>query len=431
MQMVEWPTVTVAEVASEVTVGHVGPMADEYVEEGIPFLRSLNVEPFNVKLDGVKYISENFHHKLKKSSLAPGDVVVVRTGKPGACAIIPSNLPQVNCSDLVIIRCGERVRPRYLCYIINSVAAYHIDSHLVGAVQQHFNVAAARTINFNLPPLNIQDSTLALLGSLDDKIDLNRRMNETLEAMARAIFKDWFVDFGPTRAKMEGRATYLTQWIWDLFPDALDGEGKPMEWDRKQACDIIEFNPSEKLKKGEPAQYLDMAALPTQGASPVPPIDREFTSGTKFRNGDTLLARITPCLENGKTAFVQCLDGESTGWGSTEFIVMRSIYPVPKPYSYILARDHDFRRHAIQSMTGTSGRQRATTDAIAAYPVTTPGVEGVWLALGALIDPIFQKIAANADESRTLAQTRDLLLPKLMSGEIRVKDAEKAVEQAL
>lgn len=110
---------------------------------------------------------------------------------------------------------------------------------------------------------------------------------------------------------------------------------------------------------------------------------------------------------------------------------MRSIPPIPKSYSYILARYQDFRRHAIQSMTGTSGRQRVTTDAIAAYPLTIPRDENVWLAFGALIEPIFQKIAANADESRTLAQTRDLLLPKLMSGEIRVKDAEEITKSIL
>lgn len=276
-----------------------------------------------------------------------------------------------------------------------------------------------------------QEAIAAVLGSLDDKIDCNRRMNETLEAMARAIFKDWFVDFGPTRAKMEGRAPYLAQEVWDLFPDALDDEGKPVGWDRTPLSDVIELNPPEKLKKGALSPYLDMAALPTQGASSAPPIDREFTSGTKFRNGDTLLARITPCLENGKTTFVQCMDKKFVGWGSTEFIVMRSIPPIPKSYSYILARYQDFRRHAIQSMTGTSGRQRVTTDAIAAYPLTIPRDENVWLAFGALIEPIFQKIAANADESRTLAQTRDLLLPKLMSGEIRVKDAEEITKSIL
>jgi len=252
-------------------------------------------------------------------------------------------------------------------------------------------------------------------------------MSATLEAMARAIFKDWFVDFGPTRAKQEGRAPYLAPDIWSLFPDALDDEEKPDGWKAGKVADIVHFNPSEILRKGYPAPYLDMAALPTQGATPDNPIQREFTSGMKFRNGDTLLARITPCLENGKTAFAQCLDNDAVGWGSTEFIVMRAVPPVPKPYSYLLARDPPFRRHAIQSMTGTSGRQRARTEAVAEYPLAMPRNDALWTVLGNIIDPLFQRIAANADESNTLAATRDFLLPKLMSGEVRVKDAEKLI----
>ena len=94
---------------------------------------------------------------------------------------------------------------------------------------------------------------------------------------------------------------------------------------------------------------------------------REFTSGTRFRNGDTLLARITPCLENGKTAFVQFLHEGTVGWGSTEFIVMCSTPVVPPEFTYLLARDSRFRSEAIQSMTGTSGRQRAQAEALATY----------------------------------------------------------------
>ena len=140
------------------------------------------------------------------------------------------------------------------------------------------------------------------------------------------------------------------------------------------------------------------------------------------------MARITPCLENGKTAFIQSLTDDTVGWGSTEFIVLRAKAPVPAAVTYLLARDPAFRAHAIQSMTGTSGRQRARTEALASYPVSIPD-EGVWLALAGLIEPMFDRIRANGEESRTLAQTRDLLLPKLMSGEIRVKEAEKIMEE--
>jgi type I restriction enzyme S subunit len=281
------------------------------------------------------------------------------------------------------------------------------------------------------PPLAEQNAIAATLGALDDKIELNRQMNETLEAMARAIFKDWFVDFGPTRAKMEGRAPYLAPDIWSLFPDRLDDEGKPEGWRSGTLSDIVNISPTEPMRKGELKPYLDMAALPTRGSNADPAILRQYSSGTRFRNGDTLLARITPCLENGKTAFIQNLPPDTIGWGSTEFIVMRSAPPVPKVVSYLIAREPSFRRYAIQSMTGTSGRQRASADAIAAYPVALPPDVKLWVALEAILTSTFVKVAANAEESRTLAATRDLLLPKLMSGEIRVKDAERIVERTI
>jgi type I restriction enzyme S subunit len=422
-----WEDVTLEQVANDVTVGHVGTMADQYVEVGIPFLRSLNVEPFTINTNDLKHISREFHARLNKSALKPGDIVIVRTGKPGSCAVIPDWLPEANCSDVVVVRASSKVRPSFISFVVNSSAAHHINAHTVGAVQQHFNVGSARQIRFRLPPIAEQDRILGVLGALNDKIELNRRMNETLEATARAIFKDWFVDFGPTRAKIEGRAPYLAAEVWSLFPDALDNDSKPAGWLRVPLAALIEVNPSESLPRGKHAPYLDMASIPTTGPNPEPYVLRDFGSGMRFRNGDALLARITPCLENGKTAFVQNLPEGQLGWGSTEFIVLRSRRPIPKPFAYLVARDPVFRAGAIRSMTGTSGRQRVSHDAVSAYPMVQPVNNDLWNKLSSIIDPMFERIAANGAESQTLAVTRDFLVPKLMSGEVRVKDAEKLV----
>ena len=273
-----------------------------------------------------------------------------------------------------------------------------------------------------LPPLPEQRAIAHILGTLDDKIELNRRMNQTLEQMARAIFQDWFVDFGPVRAKLESREPYLPEDLWALFPDRLvDSElGEiPEGWEVKALEQLAELNPSDPMKKGTVAPYLDMAALPTSGPSPDDAVLREFTSGTRFRNGDTLLARITPCLENGKTAFVQSLPQDTVGWGSTEFIVMRSIPPVPTEYTYLLARERRFRAHAVQSMTGTSGRQRARTEALAGYPLVFPPAD-TWGKFGLMAGQVFRRIESNREETTTLAAQRDALLPKLVSGEVRV-----------
>ena len=284
------------------------------------------------------------------------------------------------------------------------------------------NVSARQISDISYPDLSVKDQRAIahVLGTLDDKIELNRRMNQTLEEMARALFKSWFVDFEPVRAKMEGRDTALPSDLAALFPDRLvDSElGEiPVGWGVKALGEVVKLNPPEPMKRGTLAPYLDMAALPTSGSSPDNPLMREYKSGTRFRNDDTLLARITPCLENGKTAFVRSLSTDTVGWGSTEFIVMRAIPPVPPEYTYLLARDDGFREHAIQSMTGTSGRQRVQVGALTPYPLPGPPAE-VWTEFSALISPVFARIEFNRQESLALAAQRDTLLPGLVSGEV-------------
>lgn len=303
---------------------------------------------------------------------------------------------------------------RYAYYALQSLGLEYMngDSAVPGLNRDHAH-------NQNLPDktLSEQKAIAEVLGALDDKIELNRRMNQTLEAMAQALFKDWFVDFAPTRAKMAGKPAYLPQDIWDLFPNKLDDEGKPKGWNTVTLEKIISINPSETLKKGTAAPYLEMSSLSTDGSTTVPPIKRTFASGTKFRNGDTLLARITPCLENGKTAFVQCLDDGVVGWGSTEFIVLRSKSPIPSQFTYLLARDSTFRNYVIQSMTGTSGRQQAQNESIAAYPLLMPSVS-IWRAFEGFVQPYFTHIQSNANQSIELEHLHDLLLPKLVSGNL-------------
>ena len=279
-----------------------------------------------------------------------------------------------------------------------------------------------------IPPLPKQHAIAHILGTLDDKTELNRRMNETLEAMARALFKDWFVDFGPTRAKIEGRDPYLVPEIWDLFPDKLDEDGKPEGWETKALSEVIELNPERSLRKGAVAPYLPMANMPTKGHIPSAVVDRFFGSGMRFSHGDTLVARITPCLENGKTAYVDFLQDGEIGWGSTEYIVMRPEPPFPMEFAYCLARSTSFREFAIQNMTGTSGRQRVPVTVISNFHLPLPIGPDIPEVFGKLIKPIFSLISYAARKSDTLTALRDALLPKLISGEIRVGDADKFVQ---
>ena len=210
--------------------------------------------------------------------------------------------------------------PLFVYYNL-SIRKEEIRAAFGGSAQPILNKSTFGQLDILLPPILEQRAIANILGTLDDKIELNRRMNETLEAMARALFKDWFVDFGPTRTKIEGRDPYLAPEMWDLFPDKLDVDGKPEGWETKALSEVIELNPERSLRKGAVAPYLAMANMPTKGHRPSAVVDRFFGSGMRFSHGDTLVARITPCLENGKTAYVDFLQDGEIGWGSTEYIV--------------------------------------------------------------------------------------------------------------
>ncbi|MCB9960152.1 MAG: restriction endonuclease subunit S [Rhodospirillaceae bacterium] len=403
----------------------------ELTDRGPYVVRSQDIRSGVLQIHQMGRVSESTYlERIERAEPAHGDILYSREGTYfGIAAEIPKGLRLCLGQRMVLIRPDpSRINTRFLRFWLNSpTMARHLHGFRDGSVAERLNMPTIRALPIPVLSLREQNEIANLLGALDDKIELNRRMNETLEAMARATFKDWFVDFGPTRAKAEGRPPYLAPHIWSLFPDRLDDDDKPEGWERASLDQLLQFNPSEKLQGGTPAPYLEMADLPTSGAIPESPILRAFTSGAKFRRGDALLARITPCLENGKTCFVQDMEPEQVGWGSTEFIVMRSRPPIPPSFSYLVARDPSFREHAIQSMTGTSGRQRARTEALESYPFPRPD-QHLWAPFGSVVDPIFKTIGANGEESRTLAPTRDLLLPKLMSGEIRLRDAEKAVE---
>jgi len=430
--MAEWPVMTLREAGVElIDCVHETPAA---LSVGFPYVAIPQMKNGRIDFSTARRISESdFIKWTRKARPQLHDVVLSRRTNPGVTATFGSECDFALGQNLVLLRAdGTVVRPEFLRWLVTSPAWWEQirKYNNVGAVFDSLRCADVPRFQLPIPPKHHQKEIASLLAALDDKIELNRRMNDTLEAMARAMFEDWFVDFGPTRAKMDRREPYLAPDAWSLFPEQLDDETKPVGWDLVPAYEMIDFNPSERLTVGQTAPYLDMAALPTLGSWPDIPISRHFSSGSKFRNGDAILARITPCLENGKAAFIQNLGDDNIGWGSTEFIVMRARPPMPSAYAYIVARYTAFKDRAVQSMTGTSGRQRVQVDSLAEFALARPPQE-VAKAFGAFVSPWFAKIAANARESQTLDATRDLLLPTLLSGEIRLKDAEKRAEAAL
>lgn len=180
-----------------------------------------------------------------------------------------------------------------------------------------------------------------------------------------------------------------------------------MEWTRKEMRAIIDFNPKESIKKGSFARKIPMTCLDVFSRKINGSEEAIYSSGPKFRNGDTLLARITPCLENGKTAFVDILDDKEIAFGSTEFIILRAKPETDKDYLYYLARSPTFRKRAISCMEGTSGRKRVNDKALQVQELPVPGLSEQ-KAIGNILSSIDAKIDLNNRinaELKSLART--------------------------
>ncbi len=433
-----WGALRLGDVCTKIGSGATPRGGQEvYLKDGpYALIRSQNVHNNRFNYDGLAFINQQQATALDNVEVFADDVLLNITGDSvaRACQVAPDVLPARVNQHVVIIRPDpNKLSPRFLRYFLvcPEIQAMLLSWAGAGGTRNALTKGMIESLDVQAPMDVAEQRSIAhILGTLDDKIELNRRMNETLEEMARALFKSWFVDFDPVRAKMEGRDTGLPPDVAALFPDRLvESElGKiPEGWEVVPLPEMIEVNPPRSLRKGEVAPYLDMANMPTRGHVPDTVIDRPFGSGMRFTNGDTLVARITPCLENGKTAYVDFLPHDRIGWGSTEYIVIRPMPPLPNEFAYCLARSAGFREFAIQNMTGSSGRQRVPAKALSQFLLPSPP-EPIAARFGEVVQPLFVRASEAVRESRTLAALKDRLLPKLVSGELRVGDAEESVE---
>ncbi len=410
-----------------------------YRASGVALIRSQNVYNDGFHLDGLAFITDEDAKRLAQVEVKEGDVLLNITGDSVArvCQVPVEILPaRVNQHVAIIRPRTDVLDAQFLRYFLvsPSIQAQLFVLASAGATRDALTKAMIQDLGVPAPPLHLQRAIAEMLGGFDRKIELNQRINKTLEAMARAIFKSWFVDFDPVRAKADGRQPAgMNAETAALFPRSFNEAviGKvPVGWRVATLPEITEINPRHLLRKDTPATYLDMQNMPTHGHRILGWTRRPFVSGSRFTNGDTLIARITPCLENGKTAFVDFLGDGEVAWGSTEFIVLRPKEPLPPEYGYCLARDEEFRTHAIRNMTGSSGRQRVATNCFSQYCVAVPA-KSISQRFEQTVRPLFAGAKANSEEAATLTAIRDTLLPKLISGEVRVRDVEKVVAQQI
>jgi type I restriction enzyme S subunit len=266
------------------------------------------------------------------------------------------------------------------------------------------NLGIIRRVPIPHPKLEIQKRIISILSAYDDLIENNLRRIKLLEESARLLYREWFVNL-----RFPGHEH--TRIV----------EGVPEGWERKSIPEIIEINPKEKIGRGKEVWAIPMACL-SQDSTMIStePMQRKTKhSGAKFRNGDVILPRITPCLENGKTALVQFLkDSKEVACGSTEYIILRG-NKVSSVFTYYLARSHNFRGNAIKSMVGSSGRQRVQVSCFNDFYVPVPPTV-LLKQFDQFALPNFQQIRIFESKNQKLKAARDLLLPRLMSGELTV-----------
>ena len=322
---------------------------------------------------------------------------------------------------------------RYLYYVMcGSEYRHEVLASATGTTVKHTSPDRIKQFRFFLPPPLEQRAIAHILGTLDDKIELNRRMNETLEAMARALFKSWFVDFDPVRAKMEGRDTGLPRRIADLFPDRLvDSElGEiPEGWEVGVLDDAIEIHSGGTPKTSIP-EYWD-GEIPWYTPKDAPPpsdmfvleTERSITqSGVENSAAKILRAGTTVITARGTVGRLACL-GRSMAMNQTCYGIRGARgYPNLFTYLHIRVVVDELQRRTHGTIFDTITRQTFKTVGTLLPPMDLAK------NFETTINPVAQRILCNLHESCSLAALRDTLLPKLVSGKIRILDAEKVVE---
>jgi type I restriction enzyme, S subunit len=327
--------------------------------------------------------------------------------------------------------------PKFVYYFLKTI---DLAAHNSGSAQQSLNRNYIHPLPVSIPERQKQDNIATLLGALDDKIELNRRMNETLEAMARAIFKDWFVDFGPTRAKAEGSAPYLVPEIWALFPARLDDEDTPEGWRRVSLGELVAVTKgrsytSEELRDG-PTALVTLKSFQRGGGYRIDglkPFSGTYKPEQVVRAGEIVVAQtdVTQAADIiGRPAIVLPDARFQTLVASLDVAIVRPCDEshTSREFLYQSMNTESFIQHTYAHTSGTTVLH-LSKNAVPSYQITLPGIGSI-RAFDAMIVPLRKQVIGNEQENRQLTQLRDLLLPKLISGEIRLRDAEKIVEAA-
>ena len=379
-----------------------------------PYVEMAAVNPGNAFI----FPEEKWVYKGGGSRFQSGDTLFARitpcleNGKIVRCKYT-SNEPCFGSTEFFIFRGKPNVSDStYVFYLALSpmIRDPAVKSMTGASGRQRAILSSVEDICVPALSLSKQRKIAAILSAYDDLIENNTRRIKILEDMAQTLYQEWFVHF-----RFPGHENVL------MVESPLGPI--PQGWKVVRASEAIFINPKTSVPRDTIKPFVPMKSA-TENSMLITDVEEKTgNSGAKFKNDDTLFARITPCLENGRTGFVQFLPhDDAVAFGSTEFIVLRS--KTLNPYFvYLLAQTRDFRENAIKSMTGATGRQRVVNQCFDDYFLTVP-IQVILDRFESTVAPLFRKIQNLSDKNTNLRQTRDLLLPKLISGEIDVSELD-------
>ena len=407
--------------------------ASDYVSVGIPSIMPKNIGDNRISSVGIARVSIEDAERLSKYRVRPGDIVYSRRGDVERRALVRSHEDGWLCgTGCLRVRLGVGAAdPAFVSFYLGTAQAREwIVRHAQGATMPNLNTSILSACPMVLPPLPEQCAIAKILGALDDKIELNRQTNETLEAMAQTLFKDWFVDFGPTRAKMAGCEPCLAPDLWALLPDRLDAQtGLPEGWEVFRLRDLAYHHKRTLRPSDFPETIFEHFSMPAFSKGKAPALDL----GKTIKSNKTIVPEMSILLSklNPEISRVWLPDPPSDYQqvSSTEFLAFTAKKPAGRSLLYCLLRDDRFR-DMLQSMVTGTCHQRVSPPSLLKREVLC-GRADIFNRFESIANSFLGSTFANRAEARTLAQTRNLLLPKIMSGEVRLREAEQIVGEVL
>lgn len=419
-----WNQTTLGKICDKVGgVIQTGPFGSQlhqsdYSQDGIPLVMPKDIIEGRIVTKNIARVAPEHVERLAKHKLKSGDIVYGRRGDIGRQALVRHPQAGWLCgTGCLRLSLGDSIiKPAFLHYYLrDSKIIGWITNQAIGATLPNLNTSILRSVPVYLPPLPTQRKIAAILSAYDNLIENNLRRIKILEEMAQNLYREWFVKF---RFPGHQNARFVDSPLGRI----------PEGWEVKTMPNAVILRPPLPVPKNKQIPFVSMGSLANDSMLISEIEYRSKASGARFQNGDTLFARITPCLENGKTGFVQFLQTDDiVACGSTEFIVLRSRTLCPE-YVYLMARSDSFRDNAIKSMSGATGRQRVREECFDQFFLAQPTDE-ILMRFQEYTRPKFKMIQSLNHRNQLLRRTRDLLLPKLISGEVDVSELDIMVPE--